>query len=144
LIGICILHNSRCQLPYGSCRNCLVLRFSLLHFLVFQEFWFQHVWVPLKLVPEYASLFHYPSCTDSIKPSPSFSCNFVVINASMGWHFIQIFFWPQSVVKAMTVTHFTSSFIKILLQETNVYIDDLFLRPQECTWVELLQLLQHD
>jgi hypothetical protein len=26
--------------------------------------------------------FHYPSCTDSIKPSLQFSCNFVVINAS--------------------------------------------------------------
>jgi hypothetical protein len=27
---------------------------------------------------------HYPSCTDSIKPSLHFSCNFVVINASKG------------------------------------------------------------
>jgi hypothetical protein len=34
---------------------------------------------------------HYPSCTDSIKPSLQFSCNFVVINASEGSLCFQIF-----------------------------------------------------
>jgi hypothetical protein len=28
------------------------------------------------------ALIHYPSCTDSIKPSLQYSCNFVAINAS--------------------------------------------------------------
>jgi hypothetical protein len=37
------------------------------------------------------ALFHYPSCTDSIKPILQVSCNFVVINATKGLHFIQIF-----------------------------------------------------
>jgi hypothetical protein len=35
------------------------------------------------------ALIHYPSCTDSIKPSLQFSRNFVVINASEGSHFLQ-------------------------------------------------------
>jgi hypothetical protein len=30
------------------------------------------------------ALIHYPSCTDSIKPSLQFLCYFVVINASEG------------------------------------------------------------
>jgi hypothetical protein len=34
---------------------------------------------------------HYPSCTDSIKPSLQFSCYFVVINASEGSLCFQIF-----------------------------------------------------
>jgi hypothetical protein len=34
---------------------------------------------------------NYPSCTDSIKPSLQFSCNFVVINASDGSLCFQIF-----------------------------------------------------
>jgi hypothetical protein len=34
---------------------------------------------------------HYPSCTDSIKPSVQLSCNFVVINASEGSLCFQIF-----------------------------------------------------
>jgi hypothetical protein len=37
------------------------------------------------------ALIHYPSCTDSIKPSLQFSCNFVVINASEGSLCFQIF-----------------------------------------------------
>jgi hypothetical protein len=37
------------------------------------------------------ALFHYPSCPDSIKLSPQFSRNFVVINGSEGSHFFQIF-----------------------------------------------------
>jgi hypothetical protein len=44
-------------------------------------------WVPLKLVlggVRDVARFHYPSCTDSIKPSLQFSCNFVVINSSDG------------------------------------------------------------
>jgi hypothetical protein len=42
-------------------------------------------WVSLKPVlwgMRDVARIHYPSCTDSIKPSVQFSCNFVVINAS--------------------------------------------------------------
>jgi hypothetical protein len=42
-------------------------------------------WVPLKPVlggVRAVALIHYPSCTDSIKPSLQFSSNFVAINAS--------------------------------------------------------------
>jgi hypothetical protein len=39
---------------------------------------------------------HYPSCTDSIKPSLQFSCNFVVINASEGSFCFQIFILHNS------------------------------------------------
>jgi hypothetical protein len=73
---------------------------------------------------------HYPTCTDSIKPSLQFSCNFVVINASEGslcsrflyfttagvkccvaavksclvLHFsIVIFFWPFGIIDASTI-----------------------------------------
>jgi hypothetical protein len=35
---------------------------------------------------------YYPSCTDSIKPSLQFSCNFIVINASEGSLCYQICF----------------------------------------------------
>jgi hypothetical protein len=35
------------------------------------------------VVRDVASI-HYPSCTDSIKPSLQFLCNFVVINATEG------------------------------------------------------------
>jgi hypothetical protein len=41
--------------------------------------------IPLKPVVEAlrdVALFHYPTCTDSIKPSLQFSCNFAVFNAS--------------------------------------------------------------
>jgi hypothetical protein len=37
------------------------------------------------------ALFHYPSCTDSIKLSPQFSRNFVVINASEGTNFYRFY-----------------------------------------------------
>jgi hypothetical protein len=37
------------------------------------------------------ALIHNPSCTDSIKPSLQFLCNFVVINASEGPLYFQIF-----------------------------------------------------
>jgi hypothetical protein len=33
------------------------------------------------------NFFHYPSCTESIKPSLQFLCNFDVYNASEGSHF---------------------------------------------------------
>jgi hypothetical protein len=51
-------------------------------------------WVPLKPVlgvVRDVAFIHYPSCTDSIKPSLQFSCNFVVINASEGSLCFQIF-----------------------------------------------------
>jgi hypothetical protein len=44
-------------------------------------------WVTLKPViggVRDVALIHFPSCTDSIKPSLQFSCNFDVINASEG------------------------------------------------------------
>jgi hypothetical protein len=43
--------------------------------------------VPLKPVigvVRDVAFFHYPSCTDSIKPSLQFSCNFGVFNATRG------------------------------------------------------------
>jgi hypothetical protein len=53
-------------------------------------------WVPLQPVlgdvRDVASI-HYPSCTDSIKPSLQFSCNFVMIYASEGSLCFQIFFF---------------------------------------------------
>jgi hypothetical protein len=39
-------------------------------------------WVPLKGGVRDVALIHYPSCSNSIKPSLQFLCNFVVINAS--------------------------------------------------------------
>jgi hypothetical protein len=50
--------------------------------------------VPLKQVlgdVKDVSLVHYPSCTDSIKQSLLFSCNFFVINASEGFICFQYF-----------------------------------------------------
>jgi hypothetical protein len=43
------------------------------------------------------ALIHYPSCTDSIKPSLQFLCNFVVINASEGSLCFQFFISQQQV-----------------------------------------------
>jgi hypothetical protein len=48
-------------------------------------------WVPLKPVLGGVALIHYPSCTDSIKPSLQFLCNFVMINASERSLCFQIF-----------------------------------------------------
>jgi hypothetical protein len=56
-------------------------------------------WVPLKPVlggVRDVALIPYPSCTDSIKPSLQFSCNFVVINASEGSLCFQIFITVQT------------------------------------------------
>jgi hypothetical protein len=53
-------------------------------------------------MPFYSKLFcffariHYPSCTDSIKPSLQLSCNFVAINASKGSLCFQIFILHNS------------------------------------------------
>jgi hypothetical protein len=58
-------------------------------------------WVPLKPVlggVRDVALNKYPSCTDSIKPSQQFLCNFVVINASEGSLCFQIFFAIDSPV----------------------------------------------
>jgi hypothetical protein len=55
-------------------------------------------WVPVKPVlggVKDVARIHYPSCTDSIKPSLQFSCNFVVINASEGSHFFPEFYTSQ-------------------------------------------------
>jgi hypothetical protein len=41
------------------------------------------------------ALIHYPSCTESIKPSLQCSCNLVVINASEGSLCFQIFLTGQ-------------------------------------------------
>jgi hypothetical protein len=56
---------------------------------------------------------HYPSWTDSIKPSLQFSCNFVVINASEGLLCFQIFFPFGIFVKCITLL-FIFSFYNIL------------------------------
>jgi hypothetical protein len=51
-------------------------------------------WVSLKPVQggvRDVARIHYPSCTDSIKPSLQYPCNFVVINASEGSLCFQIF-----------------------------------------------------
>jgi hypothetical protein len=53
-------------------------------------------WVPLKLVlwgVRDVALIHYPSCSDSIKPSVQLLCYFVVINASEGSLCFRNFIW---------------------------------------------------
>jgi hypothetical protein len=84
-----ILHNSSCQVQWGSCKKLPVLHFSDIFFcgiidsstLSFEN------WVPLKPVlggVMNVALIHYPSCTNSIKPSLQTSCYFVLINAAEG------------------------------------------------------------
>jgi hypothetical protein len=96
---IFILHNSRCQVPCGSCKKLppyftyVLLYFSGPSGSLMPALWSVENWVPLKPVlggVRDVARIHYPSCTDSIKPSVQFSCNFVVINASKGT-FFQIF-----------------------------------------------------
>jgi hypothetical protein len=97
---IFILHNSRCQVMWSSCKKlprtslqcCYIFSGpsgSLMSALLCVE-----NWVPLKpLLADVRDVArnHYPSCTDSIKSSLKFSCNFVVINASEGSLCFQIF-----------------------------------------------------
>jgi hypothetical protein len=80
---IFILHNSRCQVLCGSCKSCLVLHLSVVIFFgpsgtLMPALLSVENLVPLKPVlggVRDVALIHYPSCTDSIKPSLQFSCN---------------------------------------------------------------------
>jgi hypothetical protein len=101
---IFILHNSRCHVLCGSCKNFPFTSLQYCYiFLVLRDHWYQHylvlrIWVPLKPVLEGVrdfALIHYPSCTDSIKPSVQCSCNFVVINASEGSLCFQFFHFDR-------------------------------------------------
>jgi hypothetical protein len=51
------------------------------------------------------ALIHYLSCTDSIKPSLQFLCNFVVINASEGSLCFQNFLHSLNAGGATMVAH---------------------------------------
>jgi hypothetical protein len=53
--------------------------------------WSRKTWY-VKMSIRDVALIHDPSCTDSIKPSLQFSCNFDEINASEGSLCFQIFF----------------------------------------------------
>jgi hypothetical protein len=81
---IFILHNSRCQVPRDSCKKYFT---SVLLYFTGTALLSDENWVPLKPVlggVRDVALVHYPSCTDSIKPSLQFSGNSFVINASEG------------------------------------------------------------
>jgi hypothetical protein len=79
-------------------KSCAVLHFSVVIFgpsgpliLTLESV---EYWVPPKPVlwdVRNVALFHHPSFTDSIKPSLQFLCNFIVVEASEGSHFIQVF-----------------------------------------------------
>jgi hypothetical protein len=89
---IFVLHNSMCQVPCGSRKSCPVLHFSVVIFSgpsgsLMPTLLSVKNWVPLKAVlggVRDVALIHFPSCTDSIKPSLQFLYYFVVINASEG------------------------------------------------------------
>jgi hypothetical protein len=61
------------------------------------------------------ALIHYPSCTDSIKPSLQFSCNFVVINASEGSLCFQILFYKYETVNSISTFILKYIFTKIII-----------------------------
>jgi hypothetical protein len=94
---IFILHNSMCQVPCGSCKN--LPRSSVLTYFSGPSGLLMPALCVEKCEPlqpvlgcvRDVALIHNPSCTDSIKPSLQFSCNFVVINASEGSLCFQIF-----------------------------------------------------
>jgi hypothetical protein len=97
---IFILHNSMCQVLYGSCKKLSRSSHQCGYIvLVLRDHWCQHLlsvenWVPLKPVPggvRDVVLIHYPSCTDSIKPSLQFSCMFCLLMLSRD-HFVSRFF----------------------------------------------------
>jgi hypothetical protein len=80
----------KCRVP--AVKSCPVLHFSVVIFSgpsgsLMPALLSVENWVPLKPVlggVRDVALIHYHSCTDSIKPSLQFSCNFVVINAFEG------------------------------------------------------------
>jgi hypothetical protein len=101
---IFILHNCGCQVLYGSCKMLPRTSFQCCYIFIgpsgslMPAILSVENWVPLKPMlgdVRDVALIHYPSCTDSIKRSLQFSCNFVGTNASEGSLCFQIFirFW---------------------------------------------------
>jgi hypothetical protein len=92
---IFILHNSRCQLLCGSCTKLPRISLQCYYiFLVLPALLSVENWVPLMPVlggVRDVALIHYSSCTDSIKPSLQFLRNFVVINASDWFLYLNLF-----------------------------------------------------
>jgi hypothetical protein len=81
---------SRKNLPRTSLHCCLI--FLILQIVKSNILNFENL-IPLKPVligMRDVARFHYPSCTDFIKPCLQLSCNFPVINASKGSLFSQI------------------------------------------------------
>jgi hypothetical protein len=86
--GILYFTTAGVKCGVAAVKCCLVLHFNVVIF-----FWSfgiidaSTIKCPLKPVlggVRDVAPIHYPSCTDSIKPSLQFLCNFVVINASEG------------------------------------------------------------
>jgi hypothetical protein len=125
----------RDELKLKSCSKYMTLRLILrdlvFHFSVVIFFWSFGIidastiivekWVPLKPVLEGGRdvvRFHYPSCTDSIKPSLQLSWYFVVINVPRD-HFVSSFF--LEVMKRKHCLHLSPIMVDMYISFVKIY-----------------------
>jgi hypothetical protein len=81
---------------------------------------------------------HYPSCTDSIKTSLQFLCNFVVINASEGSLCFQNFHWVNT-----RCNIFLSGVAMIVNRISGVYEWNIYIQSG-MLYFRSLKIVQHD
>jgi hypothetical protein len=72
------------------------------------------------------AVFVYPSCTDSVKPSLRFSCNFVVLMLPSGHFFLDICIYRN-----------VGNRLDILLQNVNVISSDIYIHYDLLEQLEL-------